>query len=372
MRTDLKAQIARFDPSEPIASALTPPASWYIEPDFLSLEKESLFKHHWQFVGRMTELTRPGDYFSGLFMNWPYVVCLDEHGQLRAYYNVCSHHGTCVAKGNGNTQSLVCPYHGWTYSLGGKLLRAPRAGKLEVLKTRNLDLKSIPVSTWGPLIALHFGLPQITLGEQLAPLEKALSRDPFSSMTFVRRESYEIPCNWKVYVDNYLDGGYHVPHMHPGLSDQLDIGSYRNQLGDHWSLQACAGSTETTETSTDTTDFRDRLGDQADYAWIYPNFMINRYGPWLDTNWVIPLSIDRCLTIFDYYHEGKPSDGEVERALNASRKVQNEDIAICDMVQTGLRSGVYQQGVYAPKFEKPMLHFHRMLARDISKAANHL
>jgi choline monooxygenase len=370
MRTDLQTQIARFDPTLPIASALTPPASWYTDPGFLRLEKEGVFKTQWQFVGTMASLNRPGDYFSGVFMGWPFVVCLDEDGALQAYYNICSHHGTCVAKGSGNTQSLVCPYHGWTYGLSGKLLRAPRAGKLEALKTRNLDLKPIPVSTWGPLVALHFGMPELPLSQQVAPLAKALSRDPFSAMRFVRRESYEIPCNWKVYVDNYLDGGYHVPHMHPGLSQQLDIASYRNTLGDHWSIQACAGSTESDKSPTHTADFRERLGDQADYAWLYPNFMLNRYGPWLDTNWIIPLGVDRCMTVFDYFYEGEPSEEAVERALLASRKVQDEDIAICDMVQTGLQSGIYQQGVYAPKFEIPMIHFHRMLAKDLSKEAS--
>jgi choline monooxygenase len=365
MLTDLKAEIRRFVADEPIASALTPPASWYTAADFLALEKTSVFKKHWQFVGINEQLKQPGDYFSGIFMGWPYVVCLDEDGEIRAYYNVCSHHGTCIAKGQGNTEEFVCPYHGWTYGLTGRLLRAPRAGQMESLKTRNLDLKPIPVSSWGPLIALHFGEPSTDLNSQLKPLHQGLSRDPFIGMHFVRQESYEIPCNWKVYVDNYLDGGYHVPQMHPGLSEQLDIGSYRSLLGETWSIQACEGNA--TAGTGETEDFRERVGEQADYAWIYPNFMVNRYGPWLDTNWVLPLGVDRCLTIFDYFYAGSPSPEIVERSLTASRRVQLEDIDICHRVQTGLQSGVYQQGIYAPRFEMPMLHFHRMLAQDLRR-----
>ena len=363
MGTNVRAELDRFNAMEPIESARTPPASWYTEKAFLTLEKEAVFRKHWQIVGTQHELKNPGDYFSGNFMGWPYVVCLDDSAQLKAYYNVCSHHGTCVVKGEGNTQRFVCPYHGWTYDLGGKLKRAPRAGKMAALKERGLDLKTIPIATWGPFVALHFGEPQQTFTDQLDGLIRHLSRDPFEGMNFVKRVSYSIPCNWKVYVDNYLDGGYHVPHMHPGLSDQIDMGSYQTLLGELWSIQNCGGAPA--DANPTGADFQERLGQGADYAWLYPNFMFNRYGPWLDTNWVIPTGTDSCTTVFDYYVQGIPDEPFVTRSLAASHQVQLEDIAITEMVQTGLKSGVYQQGIYAPRFEMPMLHFHRLLHGDL-------
>ena len=152
-----------------------------------------------------------------------------------------------------------------------------------------------------------------------------------------------------------LDGGYHVPHMHPALSDQLDINSYQSTLGAGWSVQSCGGKTDK------------RVGSHADYLWIYPGFMINRYGPWMDTNQVIPLTTDSCRTVFDYYFEGTPSAEETSAALAASEQVQQEDIEICRRVQTGLGSGAYDQGVYAPRFEAPMFHFHQQLAADLTQ-----
>ncbi|MFP6768098.1 MAG: aromatic ring-hydroxylating dioxygenase subunit alpha [Planctomycetaceae bacterium] len=357
--TNPAEEIQRFRPNDSIESAFTPPASWYTSSSFPDLEKESVFRDQWLFVGRLDQLDKPGDYFSGTFLGWPYVVVLDDEKVPRAFYNICSHHGMCVALREGSTEQFVCPYHGWTYDRLGKLTEAPRAGALQSLKQRNLDLKPIQVSQWGPFVALHFGTPSTSLETELAPLLSSFAANPYENIQFVRRVTYRIDCNWKVFVDNYLDGGYHVAHVHPGLTGQLDISSYRSTLGERWSMQSCAATS--TPGNDSSADFTQRIGQHADYAWIYPNFMINRYGPWMDTNTVIPLSFDSCLVIFDYYHEGPLETGFQEQSLTASDRVQQEDIEICNQVQVGLNSGVYQQGVYAPGFEEPMLHFHRLL-----------
>jgi choline monooxygenase len=359
---NLLADIQRFRANDPIESAATPPATWYTSNSFHDLEKNSVFQNQWLFVGRQDQLQVAGDYFSGTFLGWPYVVVLDDGDVPQAFYNVCSHHGACVASGEGTAEQFVCPYHGWTYDRQGTLIRAPQAGALQSLKQRNLDLKPIPVSQWGPFIALHFGTPSSSLETDVAGLLDTFVAHPFENIQFVRRVTYQVDCNWKVFVDNYLDGGYHVAHVHPELTGQLDISSYNRTLGERWSMQSCAATSGNSSDSSG--DSAHRVGQHADYAWIYPNFMINRYGPWMDTNTVIPLSFDCCLVIFDYYHEGPLETGFLEQSLVASDQVQQEDIEICNRVQAGLDSGVYDQGVYAPGFEAPMLHFHRLLHAD--------
>ena len=111
--SSLQSELLRFDPAAPIESARTPPACWYTRADALALEKSHVFQQSWQFVGRREQLKVPGDYFSGIFLGWPYLVTLDEQHKLQAFYNVCSHHGTCVADGQGRSNSFDCPYHGW-------------------------------------------------------------------------------------------------------------------------------------------------------------------------------------------------------------------------------------------------------------------
>ena len=358
----LSEEIQRFRSDVPIETAATPPASWYTTQSFLALEEDSVFRNQWLFVGRRDQLQKPGDYFSGTFLRRPYVVVLDDTGELRAFHNVCSHHGTCVATGEGTAEHFVCPYHGWTYDRQGALTKAPLAGAMQSLKERNLDLKPIRVSPWGPFIGLHFGTPSDSPDTLLAPLIKAFATDPFENMQFVCRVTYQVECNWKVFVDNFLDGGYHVAHVHPELTGQLEMASYRSTLGEQWSMQSCPATSH--PESDASSDSAVRVSGHADYAWIYPNFMINRYGPWLDTNAVFPISPGRCLVVFDYFHEGPPEAGFLDRSLAASDQVQQEDIEICHRVQAGLNSGAFHQGVYAPGFEAPMFHFHRLLHAD--------
>ena len=350
---DLASEIQRFRVDVSLTEAGTPPDSWYIHPDFLKLEQAAVFSGNWLCAGRVDQVAQPGDFFTGSIVKRPYVVTRSQDGVVRAFYNVCRHHGTCVAKGQGKTELLVCPYHGWSYALDGQLKKAPRAGAIRSVGNGQLNLKPIAVDTYGPFVWLCFGTPRRTLAQQLENMEQVFPSQRFDGLTFVTSICYEIHCNWKVFVDNYLDGGYHVPHMHPDLAGGLNLKTYQSQIGSFWSVQRCASNAKSR-----------RLGEDARYIWVYPNFMINRYGPWMDTNTILPLDIDRCMTIFDYYYEGTPDQHVLERALTASDQVQKEDMEICDMVQAGLESGAYDQGVYAPRFEAPMHHFHKLMRAD--------
>ncbi len=359
----LQETLAHFNANLPLEEAFTPPASWYISDRILELEKVTTFSTSWLFVGRAAQVRHSGDYFTGSFLGRPFVVTRDEQGQLRAFYNVCSHHAACVAKGAGTVQKLACPYHGWTYSLSGQLTSAPKAGDIKKQMAVGLDLKPIPVKSWGPFILLRFSEQGLDLEEQLEGLTIEFPKEAFDNLRFICRKTYEIHCNWKVFIDNYLDGGYHVPYMHKGLSAQLNLKTYHTVMGNRWSVQACSASSGSGIDQD--LDFGERLGERALYAWIYPHFMLNRYGRWMDANTVIPLDSDRCLILFDYFYDGDISEDELNRALTASDRVQQEDTEICKMVQTGLHSGAYKQGIYAPRFEAPMHHFHQLLSRDL-------
>ena len=356
----LRAELERFDPTVPIERALTPPASWYTDPRIFELERRAVFHRTWQPVGRIDELRSPGDYISGELVGEPWLVLRDGR-DLRAFFNVCRHHASRLVEGQGNVERLECPYHGWCYDLDGRLRKAPRIGGVDGFERERFGLVPMDVDTWGPLVFVRVapgsGPP---LGEWMAPVS---GRVDHARLRFVRRVNYEIACNWKVFVDNYLDGGYHVGHLHRGLAGQLDLDSYRTEITDRVSLQTCRAAASEATTGV---DFNDRIGAGAVYAFIYPNLMINRYGPIMDTNWVLPLSHERTLTIFDYFFE-EGSDAEfIERSLTASDRVQQEDVGICESVQRGLQSSAFDRGPYAPRVEQGAYHFHGLLARDLT------
>lgn len=349
-----------FDPTVPIERAATPPSSWYTHPASLARERMTVFRRSWQAVGRVELLTAKGDFLSGDLAGEPYVVVRDDAGTLRAFYNVCRHHATCVAQGSGNTGELVCPYHGWTYALDGRLLKAPRMAGVQEFKREENGLIPLQVATWGPWVFIRQEGDGPGIEQLLQPLDGRLDLE---RLRFEKTVRYEIHCNWKVFVDNYLDGGYHVSHMHRGLASQLDLEGYRTEINGHISLQTCdAGEPAASGTGV---DFNERLQGGALYAFVYPNFMINRYGPMMDTNWVIPLDQDRTLTVFDYFFHQDAEADFIEASLAASHQVQQEDIAICESVQRGLNSSAYDVGRYAPRLEQAEHHFHSMLAAEL-------
>ena len=352
-RADLATEIARFDPDLALEEAWTPPASWYVEPGFLEVEAETVFSRHWLCAARADQVSEPGSYATSSSLRHHHVVVRADDGQLRGFHNVCRHHATLVMEGAGRCSELVCPYHGWTYDLQGRLRRAPRAGGMRDFDRDDFGLSPVAAEEWGPMVFVHADPAARPVGEGLGALREQLQLD---GLRFVARREYRIRCNWKVYVDNYLDGGYHVPVAHSALAGNLDLASYRTEVFDTHVVQSCAG------------DASERLGDRATYAWIHPNLMLNRYGPILDTNLVLPLGPEETLVVFDYFfEEGRADDTAfVEQSLAASDAVQREDVELCERVQRGLASRAYDRGRYAPLVEGGMLHFHRLLARDLA------
>jgi choline monooxygenase len=361
MKGSLDAELAKFDPAVPIEGAHTPPASWYVSKQFWELDRQAVFARSWQPVARRQQLEAVGSYVAGSFAGEPYVVVRSSDG-LHALSNVCRHKAMQVASGAGQCEHLVCPYHGWSYHLDGRLKSAPQVAGIKSFDREALSLPRLGLCEWGPWVFINLDADAEPLADELETLDGALERSGWQELSYVATQSWTIECNWKVYVDNYLDGGYHIPHMHPSLDAQLDMSSYRTELFHRYSIQS-SGAGAPGDPRTDV-DSDQRIGSGAIYAWLFPNFMINRYGPCMDSNWVLPLGPDRCQVIYEFYFRDTESD-EAQAFIAQSREqadiTQREDIAISESVQSGLKSSHYDQGRYAPQVETGEHHFHQLL-----------
>eukprot|EP00850_Spirogloea_muscicola_P003207 SM000013S26376 [mRNA] locus=s13:37953:41540:- [translate_table: standard] len=387
-----------FDPRLPVEEASTLPSAWYTREDIFQAEQALIFGRRWLAVGHSEQVQKPGDYFTGSLGNVRYIVCKDQQGRLGAFHNVCRHHAAAVAAGAGSASSFVCPYHestgldiqlGWAIAKGYALSRDTEMfckGKQE-----EMGLKSIQATVLGKFILLRLDetLQGMPLDGKLSIQDEWLGQNDLNddmaaslvNLAHVHRDEYVINCNWKVFCDNYLDGvllsrsldltyaclsanihllgGYHVAHAHKDLAEGLDLQSYTTKLYDKISIQTCQSKGIGKDDA--------RLGACALYIFVYPNFMINRYGPWMDTNAVIPLTPTTCRVIFDYFldHSLTSDEAYVERSIASSSKVQEEDSYLCERVQEGLQSPAYDVGRYAPRVEQAMYHFHKQVHEDL-------
>jgi phenylpropionate dioxygenase-like ring-hydroxylating dioxygenase large terminal subunit len=367
----LKEILASYNDKAPLAEAHTIPATWYTDVCIAELERENVFARIWEAVGRTDQIEKPGQYVTANVAGEPIIVVRGSDSKLRAFYNVCRHHAmTVMNEPCGHTPHLRCPYHGWTYNLEGELRGMTEFEGVQDFDRAKNGLVPVRVETWEKFVFVNLDEHAAPLRDFLGELVERARPLGFSELKFVERRSYTLDCNWKVYVDNFLDGGYHVPHMHKGLNSVLDYTNYTIE-----NLERCCvqSSPVAVNSQSEANAAATRKGDRAFYFWQYPNFMLNWYEGYLDTNLVIPLGVGRCEVIFDFYFGDTSAEQMpyIRQSIEVSERVQQEDIVICDGVQRGLGSRAYQAGRLSVRREAGEHLFHRLLAKDLkdSRAA---
>lgn len=366
MAQSLAALLASYDPALPLAEARALPGGFYTDPSVLSLEQRQVFGATWQLVARADELPAPGCYVTTTVGAEPIAVVRGKDGALRAFYNVCRHHAAAVlTTPAGCVERLRCPYHGWTYSLEGHLKVVPEWDGVRCFAKEDHGLMPVPVALWEGLVFVHLGPSPPPLAAYLGRMAALVAPLRLSELRFVERRVWTLECNWKVFIDNYLDGGYHVPFLHRALNSVLPFERYTIECFERSCLQSCPieGATGDPLTS------QVRSG-HARYFWLYPNLMLNWYEGYLDTNRVVPLGVDRTQVIFDFYFA---DTSEAVRARNqqsiaVSATIQEEDLEICASVQRGLGSRAYDAGRLSVRREAGEHLFHRLLVADLQRA----
>jgi choline monooxygenase len=352
----------------PLAQASTLAKRYYVEPAILEAEKERVFGRTWQLVARADELQRIGDFVPATVLDEPVVITHGLDGELRAFYNVCRHRAGQVALTRGNRKSLQCRYHGWTYGLDGTLRACPEMEATEDFRKEDFGLMPIRVDRWGPFVFVNLSTDAPPLREVMGaiPSEVASAGYDVDGMRLVERREYLIECNWKVYVDNYLEG-YHLPIAHPQLFKELDYDSYRVEEFRYYSKQHAPirELKPGEELGRDRRYLRSADGeDSALYYWLFPNTMFNIYQDNMSSNVILPMGADRTLTIFEWFF-AEPGSGpgweSMQQTIAFSDEIQQEDIVICEQVQRGLRSRSYEAGRFSAKRENGVYHFQNLV-----------
>lgn len=370
MTPHLYRLLRQFQADAPLDEARTIPARWYTDPELTAYENERLFTQVWLVAGRSDQVAHPGDYFTAEVAGRPLVIARDTDGNLRGFYNICRHRAArVVTEEHGHGQHWRCRYHGWTYDLSGLLRGAPECAAVTSGWREHYHLYPVTVAEWPPLVFVHLGQPSLPLAEYLTPLPQKMAPWHLERLHFVTRRVYNLACNWKVFVDNYLDGGYHVPTLHRSLAAVLDYRHYVTETYRYCSLQHSPLKQPDSDLE-DASAASVRTGKEAAYWWLFPNFMLNVYQGVMDTNLVWPLGPDRCRVIFDFYFADPAGTPQADRfhaeSIAVAERVQQEDADICEQVQRGLASGVFDTGPYCSRREMGVYHFHRLLAQFLT------
>jgi choline monooxygenase len=364
MLDSLEAILSRFDATAPLERASTIPAAWYTDPRVAALERRTVWSRTWQLVGRTAQVTEPGAFVTAEVGGEPVVVVRGADGVLRGFFNVCRHHAAAVMTAPcGKVDRMRCPYHGWTYDLAGQLRGVPEFDGVCDFDRAATGLVPLAVATWEGFVFVHLDPDPMPIERYLGELVGQIAPLGLAALSFCERREYTLACNWKVFVDNYLDGGYHVPHLHRSLSSILAYTDYTVENFERFCLQA---SPIEGDDAADPATAASRKG-RALYYWIYPNLMLNWYEGHLDTNLVVPLAVDRTKVVFEFFFDDVgPARSDANRqSMAVSERIQDEDVAICESVQRGLGSRAYGAGRLSVRREAGENLFHKLLASDL-------
>lgn len=351
-----------LDP-QPLAHAYALPARYYTGTESAALDRRTVFAKTWQLLAHASQLAQAGDHVIGEIADVPLLLVRGTDGELRALHNVCRHRAGPLALCDGRgAKRLRCRYHAWTYSLEGQLLSAPEMQTAQDFDVASIRLPQAKVATWRNLVFATLDDAVPALEEVLHGIDTRLGAHAIEDYVFHARESYDIGCNWKTYIDNYLEG-YHVPHIHPELNRMLDYRGYVVETSRWHSLQ---------HSPLESGDALYGSGE-ALYWFVWPNTMLNVMPGRLQTNRVLPLAPDRCRVVFDYFYpetalaassehaQAHALQNRVAKDRAFSDLVQREDVEMCEHVQRRLASGSYEAGRLNPLRENGVHHFHELL-----------
>ncbi len=347
--------MASVAPVQTTASqALSP--HFYRDPAVLELEQERIFARTWQFVGHVSQLPEPGRYMTATAGVEPVLVLRDDDGELRAFRNVCRHRGSRLLSGTGECPKAIrCLYHGWTYRLDGELIGVPEGRSIPGLDKSQLGLFPARVEEMSGLLFVNLDMEAEPLAEQVDGLPQRLERYRFEQLRAQPEKPSSQPANWKIVVDNYLEG-YHVPIAHPGLMRLLDYKRYDVEIHDHWAwfnvpLRDKPSGNFMERTYQRLVTPMAGLAEEDQRTWrfilIYPNTTIDLYpdqiGIWRINPDGVFKTADEALTLLP-----ADTDARSRAARYANRKVNelvaHEDVDLVANVQAGIETRGWEPG----------------------------
>jgi len=341
------------------------PARAYTSESIFELEMREIFPRSWVFIGDVGDVAQPGDYLTESIGHEPVVVVRGSDDQLRAFSNVCPHRAAVVAEGAGNCGArLMCPYHGWSFRHDGTLAAAPFSGDfVEPLDMERLGLRPLRLEVWERFMFVNVSGDAPPLADWLEDAPRLLGNHELASVPRILRIEDPVGANWKVCYENGIDA-YHPQAVHadslctiPTVDPDIRAGGTTASSVSTWAqmpMPYVKGG------------LVGRAREGPVIFNIFPSFIVSAQPSGSAAiYWWRPVSIDRTVAGTASYSI-HADDPRLDETL--VHQVQDEDVVICERVQTGLRSSLYRPG---PRHNRELrVHgFQRWYMESLARAA---
>jgi phenylpropionate dioxygenase-like ring-hydroxylating dioxygenase large terminal subunit len=326
------------------------PAFHYFNSDVFARENDSLFNKIWHFAGFRSDFLNDNDFVTLKIANTP-VVVQNVRGNIKSFLNVCSHRFSIIQQEKSGNRPLVCPYHGWAYDKEGipsGIPKKPLFKKFTKDELCEMKLKEFKVSFCGNLCFVSLSNEIETLKDFLGVFYEELGTMSLSLGNRIDVNSMEIEANWKVIVENTLES-YHVGLIHSETLAKLEPSGL-----DFCFVKSNSSWTSNLNIEKDKGGYKkiDKYFSPREYdiegykhILVFPNLLVSStHG--ISFNYSLVEPIKPNVTKFTSYVFTTKTDSIPtpivikafeESLINFNRKVFEEDKAVCQLVQLGVK-----------------------------------
>ncbi len=339
------------------------PARYYIDQDYYRSELEWFFFGMWVCVGRTEEIAATGDFVVRNVAGENVILLRRDDGSVGAYYNVCPHRGTRITEKDCGSfaSTMQCPYHAWTFDLGGCLIAAPQMDRSPGFRLEDYSLAKVAVSEWDGHLFINMGSQPAPLVEQLGGMDELFRPWRMHELLQRGRIVYDVAANWKLIIHNYSEC-LHCPGVHPALQKISHYLSGANQPP----VAGAVGGRMTLRDGIATMSFDGRQrraclpglpAEECRYVYFYvllPNLMLSLHPDYVMTHMLYPRECGRteivCEWLFHPDAAARP-DFDPSDALEFWDLTNSQDWHVCEAMQKGLSSRAYRPGPYSYREE---------------------
>ncbi|TMA35884.1 MAG: aromatic ring-hydroxylating dioxygenase subunit alpha [Deltaproteobacteria bacterium] len=342
------------------------PAGAFTSAAVFEAELGRIFARSWMHVADLPELCAAGDFVAATIGTTPVVVVRGHDGELRGFLNACRHRGTTLAEGRGNCgRQLRCPYHAWSYATDGRLVGVPERQEFAHCDLGAMGLVPIRLATLGPMVFGCLDAAAPAFKEWAGELAEALGRARGAEMELAFDYVYDVPVNWKVYVENGLEG-YHVPIVHDFLNDFVATDGARHFFEPHGSYTHARIRPEFLATVPPLAHLSAEEQGTVRFGHLFPN-LIPVIAP-ADFSYlrIDPLGPERIRLVARSFDLGGELAALRELRREALDRTNQQDIGAVTRVQRGLHASRHATGVHSSFLEERIGHFERMVSRALA------
>jgi Rieske 2Fe-2S family protein len=355
-------------------STMLPPGA-YVDPAVFAWEREHFLGGGWTCVGFSEHLAQPGDQRSEPLGTGSVLLVRDDHGTLRGFANTCRHRGhELLGPGEAaQRNTIICPYHSWTYALDGALRFASGFQRSDGFDRSAWGLTELPIAEWHGLVFVDgSGGAAEPLAVALAELEPVIAPYEPERLVIAGRHRYDAAANWKVLTENYHEC-YHCPVIHPELCRVSPPKSGENYQAEGawvggWMDLRAGMDTMSLDGASHGVPLRglDAVGLRTViYLNIFPNVLVSLHPDYVMVHRLMPLAADRTMIecVWSFAPEAVARPGfDPGYAVEFWDITNRQDWGACESVQRGLSSAHARPGPLSPD-EDAVYQFVTMVGR---------